>query len=74
MGKVPDHSVVCEECGGVVEVALPDFGFEIFNCDCGWNVVIERGKNKYEITHTNSGGQVVAQRTHYINKKKEGKE
>lgn len=73
MNNLPDHSVVCDGCGNVVAVDLPDFGVDTFDCDCGYMVMVERSKNKIDIAHFNPSGQIVMSRTHYTNKKKGGK-
>ena len=63
------RSVICMGCDQEVKVSLPDFGVETFDCDCGYMVVIDRFKSKYEIDHCDGNGKVVLTNTHYINKK-----
>lgn len=63
------HHVICMGCDQELKVKLPIFGVETFDCPCGYMVIVERGKNKYEVDHCNENGNPILHNIHYINKK-----
>lgn len=63
------HSIECISCENMVEIKELPQHYDVLECICGCKVLIDRGKNKYEITHYDHDDEIIEMNTHFINKK-----